>query len=83
VEKKMGTPDDVEGECNAWLIVTDDWGDNHATMRCGLAAKHEGFHREASKRFTVEWVVDESLICPSHGRYATGSGCTDCWQEHE
>ena len=60
----MGTPDDVSGECNAHLYIADDYGDNHATMRCSLEEGHDGPHREEFSRggdepVTVEWHVDE------------------------
>lgn len=29
-----GEPEDVDGECNARLYIGDNYGDNHATMRC-------------------------------------------------
>lgn len=41
-----GPPSDVEGECNARLYIRDDFGDNHATMRCQLPEGHEGKHQE-------------------------------------
>lgn len=42
----MGEPDDVVGECNAHCYIADNFGDNHATMRCALPAGHEGQHCE-------------------------------------
>lgn len=41
-----GEPDDKKGECNAWLHIYDNHGDNHATMRCHLAEGHGGRHLE-------------------------------------
>jgi len=41
-----GEPGDVPGECNAWLFIFDNFGDNHATMRCQLPEGHEGPHSE-------------------------------------
>jgi hypothetical protein len=39
-------PEDVEGECNAWCLIGDDFGDNDCTFRCKLPAGHEGWHEE-------------------------------------
>ncbi len=41
-----GEPNSVPGECNARLHIGDNFGDNHATMRCQLEPGHEGQHRE-------------------------------------
>jgi len=41
-----GPPKDVDGECNARLSIGDDYGDNSATIRCGLAPGHDGPHKE-------------------------------------
>lgn len=32
--------------CPATCEIADDYGDNHATMRCQLATGHDGPHRE-------------------------------------
>lgn len=75
----FGPPEDVEGECNAWLGIADDYGDNQATMRCSLPVGHEGDHKEVARRFTVTWAVDESLVCPTHGRTENMLGqCGEC-----
>lgn len=55
-----GEPDDVPGECSAKLFIVDNYGDNHATMRCGLPDGHEGLHVEKFKRklngeVTITW----------------------------
>lgn len=42
----LGEPEDVDGECNAHLYIADDFGDNHATMRCQLEEGHKGIHQE-------------------------------------
>lgn len=64
----MGEPKDVEGKCNARLFIADNWGDNHATMLCSLAAKHPGLpHCEDFGRGRVEWAEDERDLCPAHG----------------
>ena len=59
----FGPPKDVEGECNARLHIGDDYGDNCATMRCGLSPGHEGLHREehgeTGNPVVVTWVKDE------------------------
>jgi hypothetical protein len=59
----VGPPKDVEGQCNVRLEIADDFGDNHATMRCQREPNHEGKHREVyqSKQageVTVEWERD-------------------------
>lgn len=56
-----GPPDDVEGECNARLYIGDDYGDNHATMRCSLHAGHEGSHQETWRNGAcrLEWDGDD------------------------
>ena len=61
---KAGEPPDVEGECNAHLYIGDNFGDNHATMRCALKPGHEGNHVETyeripEQRVTVSWTMDE------------------------
>lgn len=49
--------------CNAELHIADDFGDNHATMKCQLEEGHNGKHREEFERggkpVVVEWEVDE------------------------
>lgn len=57
----MGEPNDVPGECNAHLYIGDNFGDNHATMRCQLPHGHEGRHQEVFRYGTVEvtWENDE------------------------
>lgn len=42
----MHEPEDVPGECNARLYLADNYGDNHATLRCQREPGHVGFHRE-------------------------------------
>ena len=58
----MGEPEDVEGECNAHLYIGDNYGDNHATMRCQLPQGHEGYHKEVFRQGTaiVTWEKDET-----------------------
>jgi hypothetical protein len=59
----FGKPKDVEGECNAHLMLGDDHGDGEATIRCGLPEDHEGHHTETFMRHerpvTITWVHDE------------------------
>jgi len=59
----MGEPEDVVGQCNARLFIGDNYGDNHATMRCELDPRHEGMHREEyghdSQSVVVSWAQDE------------------------
>ena len=59
-EKEYGEPEDVEGECNNHCYIGDNFGDNHATMRCQLKINHKGNHQEQykdtrDKKVIVEW----------------------------
>lgn len=61
-----GEPKDVPSECNARLRISDNFGDNHATMRCQRTPGHEGKHREvfksrASGEVVVEWERDDRI----------------------
>jgi hypothetical protein len=59
----FGEPENVPGECNAHLYIADNYGDNHATMRCQLSEDHEGLHKETFQcqgtDVTVTWEIDE------------------------
>lgn len=59
----LGLPEDVEGECNARLLLADDYGDNVCTMHCQLPEGHDGPHREEFERggkpVVITWYVDE------------------------
>ena len=59
----FGEPEDVDGECNAHLYIADNFGDNHATMRCGLPKGHTGHHSESFERdgagACIHWERDE------------------------
>jgi hypothetical protein len=57
-----GEPSDVDGECNAHLYIGDNYGDNHATMRCGLLEGHDGVHREVFSRTTTEGPPSECVM---------------------
>lgn len=62
----FGKPEDRPGECNAWLELADDYGDNEATIRCQLPAGHEGPHQEKFKRTSsgevfITWERDERV----------------------
>lgn len=59
-------PLDVRGECNAHLYVAPDPDDafNAIAFRCGLEEGHEGEHRCAGSRFSVQWYQDERAYCP-------------------
>lgn len=60
---KYGEPIDVLGECNAHLYIGDNFGDNHATMRCKLPKGHEGEHKEeylsGGEPVVVIWLENE------------------------
>lgn len=65
-EKSMfGPPKDVEDQCNARLILGDDYGDNSTTFRCPLPLGHEGVHKEEFKhgggQVTITWERDERV----------------------
>ena len=67
----FGPPKDVEGECNARLYLSDDYGDALCTIRCKLKPGHEGKHSEFFERrglVTIEWDHDESIVCVKCGR---------------
>ena len=55
----FGEPEDVEGQCNARLYIADNYGDNHATMRCQLELGHPETHRE---NYTVSGVDGVSQV---------------------
>jgi hypothetical protein len=52
----LGKPNDVEGQCNAHLHISDDYGDNESTMRCYLPTGHSGDHIEEYLSETAGWV---------------------------
>ena len=58
-----GEPDDVPGQCNAHLYVADNFGDNHATLRCQLPKGHPANHVESfsGRAVVVQWEKDERL----------------------
>jgi len=59
----FGEPEDVKGDCNARLHIGDDFGDNHATMRCDLEPGHGGMHCEEytanGGHVSVKWEIPE------------------------
>lgn len=63
----MWRPPRDPSRCRAELIIGDDHGDNHATMRCRLALGHAGPHIERFDRpdpdmagaVSVTWERDE------------------------
>ena len=60
----MGEPQDQPGQCNAHCYIADNYGDNHATMRCQLPKGHEGLHQEAFTKHDagqciLTWTHDE------------------------
>ena len=57
-------PEDVEGECNAWLVLSDDYGDNECSFRCNLPDGHHGMHENSFARHhggevVMSWRKDE------------------------
>lgn len=59
----FGTQEDIEGQCNSHCYIADDYGDNHATIRCQLPQNHKGKHREVSRdgKLIIEWEEDERI----------------------
>lgn len=59
----FGEPEDVPGECNAHLYIADNFGDNHATIRCQLPLGHPDNHEESfwrdGERVIIQWKHDE------------------------
>jgi hypothetical protein len=58
----IGPPEDVKGECNARLSISDDYGDNSCTLRCQLPPGHKGLHKEEFDRggpVIITWACDE------------------------
>jgi hypothetical protein len=47
--------------CGCELHIADDYGDNHATMRCQLDSGHDGKHREVYRggKVQIEWEGDD------------------------
>ena len=84
---------DVEGECNARLFISDDYGDNSATIRCQLAAGHDGLHQEQYERkggaVTITWAVDERRRCDhgcgrwEHAHHEEGVICPKDADDHD
>lgn len=59
----FGEPNDVEGQCNARLHIADNYGDNHATLRCQLEPDHTDRHQESynagpGNHVVVTWDLD-------------------------
>lgn len=92
-----GPPEDVAGQCNARLIIGDDYGDNSSTFRCQLEPGHEGMHEESFVRsrtggkVSIHWEEDETAICPRCHRRAEKVDmeggvccftCPRCRQDH-
>lgn len=82
----FGEPDDVAGECNAHLYVGDNFGDNHATMRCRLPAGHEGDHREVWRdgMVVLTWARQEARCNKCWGKgyvYEPDAEITDDYEE--
>ena len=89
----MGPPKDVEGECNAWLLLGDDYGDNVTTVRCrrpphsnsahqsnfrrGAAGEESVLPRLDDQVVSIVWTIDESMVCAVHGR-VEGPVCSRC-----
>ena len=51
--------------CNAELHIADDFGDNHATIRCELEPGHEGLHEENFIRYGLP--VQIRFACDQRG----------------
>lgn len=59
----MSRPTDVPGECNAWLLLADDFGDNDCTFRCQLPTGHHDGHKAyfgpEGRVVKVSWEYDQ------------------------
>ena len=56
----FGPPKDVQGECNARMVIGDDSGDYDCTFRCVLSANHGGQHFEFVKgKARLYWSAEE------------------------
>jgi len=75
---------DVEGECNARLFISDDYGDNCRTLRCPHEPGHPGDHVVKITGFngtaTILWTTDERFVCERHG-IQPGEYCVPCVDE--
>jgi hypothetical protein len=60
--------------CKAELEIADDYGDNHATMKCQLEKGHEGKHKEDFNRGIVEWYKDERIARSHDDMYLENDG---------
>lgn len=56
-----GPPKDVEGYCNAWLLLGDDYGDNVATIRCQRPPNHASAHQSNFRRRSSNWLTPGSI----------------------
>ena len=76
----FGPPKDVDGQCNAHLYIGDDYGDNHATMRCQLPKGHDGDHQETFRngKAKVTWSEDERTSDDFDGTSDPHEGPKDC-----
>jgi hypothetical protein len=87
----FGEPKDIDGECNARLFLGDNYGDNHATIRCQLFPDHEGLHQEQCRdgTVTITWVADERKRCDhgcgqwEHDHRDEGVACPKSATDHE
>jgi hypothetical protein len=59
----FGRASDVPGDCNAHLVLGDDFGDNDCTFRCQLPVGHEGLHKEVTRegKVIVTWEGDDKV----------------------
>lgn len=92
------TDADVKGECNARLCMGADAMENDTVFRCGLHEGHNGLHSAMydanavcdfpSNMVSVKWVLDETIVCPKHGRgdrnfHEGEEDCDECQDERE
>lgn len=84
----FGEPKDIDGECNARLFLSDNYGDNHTTLRCQLAPDHEELHQEQCRdgTVTITWTTDGRKKC-DHGcdqwEHAHDDACPKDADDHE
>ena len=59
----FGPPEKIEGNCNARLYLSDDYGDNSCTVQCNLPQGHVGEHCESflrgDKPVKITWDFNE------------------------
>lgn len=94
----FGAPKDVPGQCNAWLRMACDHGDNPVTFRCQLPEGHIGQHEERcrpegdeyknpdGRNVVVRWLGDDRIRCTWEAwrmKQYEEAGFPDEWEDGE